>query len=108
MITERDIAVLLALVRYYVLSRVQIQRLCFPTDAAGPRHASPPPGAARSGLSEPHADAGREPEFGRTFRRSTSPHTRAVTSSPSTVTTSGSSSRPRRRRRTITCSTGLP
>ena len=35
MITERDIAVLLALVRYYVLSRAQIQRLCFPTDTAG-------------------------------------------------------------------------
>jgi hypothetical protein len=35
MITERDVAILLALVRYYVLNRMQIQRLCFPTDANG-------------------------------------------------------------------------
>lgn len=35
MITERDIAVLLAVVRYYVLNRVQIQRLCFPADPSG-------------------------------------------------------------------------
>ena len=35
MITERDIAILLALVRYYVLNRMQIQRLCFPTDENG-------------------------------------------------------------------------
>lgn len=35
MITERDIAVLRALVLYYVLSRVQIQRLCFPSDDVG-------------------------------------------------------------------------
>lgn len=35
MITERDCAILLALVRYYVLSRMQIQRLCFPGDESG-------------------------------------------------------------------------
>ena len=35
MLTERDLAVLLALDRYYVLSRPQIQRLCFPTDVTG-------------------------------------------------------------------------
>jgi hypothetical protein len=35
MITERDLSILLALVRYYVLSRAQIQRLCFPTDENG-------------------------------------------------------------------------
>jgi hypothetical protein len=35
MITERDIAVLFALVRYYVLSRQQIQRLVFPSDTQG-------------------------------------------------------------------------
>lgn len=35
MITERDIAVLLAVVRYYVLNRTQIQRLCFPADPTG-------------------------------------------------------------------------
>lgn len=35
MITARDVAVLLALVRYYVLNRAQIQRLCFPDDGNG-------------------------------------------------------------------------
>jgi hypothetical protein len=35
MITERDVAILLALVRYYVLNRMQIQRLCFPADQSG-------------------------------------------------------------------------
>jgi len=35
MITERDIAVLLAVVRYYVLNRQQIQRLVFPNDPHG-------------------------------------------------------------------------
>jgi hypothetical protein len=35
MVTERDIAVLVALARYYVLSRPQLQRLCFPTDNGG-------------------------------------------------------------------------
>lgn len=35
MITERDIAVLLMLARYYVLNRVQIQKLCFPQDSDG-------------------------------------------------------------------------
>ena len=35
MITERDIAVLRAVVHYYVLNRVQIQRLCFPSDCEG-------------------------------------------------------------------------
>jgi hypothetical protein len=35
MVTERDIAILLALVRYYVLSRPQLQRLCFPSDISG-------------------------------------------------------------------------
>jgi hypothetical protein len=35
MITERDIAVLCSLQRYYVLNRPQIQRLCFPHDEAG-------------------------------------------------------------------------
>ncbi len=34
-ITERDIAILLMLVRYYVLNRMQIQRLCFPGDTTG-------------------------------------------------------------------------
>ena len=35
MITERDVAILLALVRYYVLNRMQIQGLCFPADESG-------------------------------------------------------------------------
>jgi len=35
MITERDISILVALVRYYVLNRQQIQRLVFPTDGNG-------------------------------------------------------------------------
>ncbi len=35
MITPRDVDVLRALARYYVLSRAQIQRLCFPTDVDG-------------------------------------------------------------------------
>jgi len=35
MLTDRDLAVLLVLDRYYVLSRPQIQRLCFPTDVTG-------------------------------------------------------------------------
>ena len=35
MITQRDIEVLLALYRYYVLNRPQIQRLCFANDTTG-------------------------------------------------------------------------
>jgi hypothetical protein len=35
MVTERDIEVLKALALYFVLNRVQIQRLCFPDDGAG-------------------------------------------------------------------------
>lgn len=35
MITERDLGVLRAIAHYYVLSRVQLQRLCFPDDASG-------------------------------------------------------------------------
>jgi len=35
MVTERDIAILQAVCRYYVLSRQQIQRLCFATDPNG-------------------------------------------------------------------------
>lgn len=35
MLTDRDIRVLLAVVTYYVLSRPQIQHLCFPTDKTG-------------------------------------------------------------------------
>jgi len=35
MITDRDILILVALVRYYVLNRQQIQRLCFPGDRNG-------------------------------------------------------------------------
>lgn len=35
MITERDIAILIAVVRYYVLNRQQIQRLVFPNDKNG-------------------------------------------------------------------------
>jgi hypothetical protein len=35
MITERDIAILRAVARFYVLSRQQIQRLCFPNDGNG-------------------------------------------------------------------------
>ena len=35
MITERDISILVALVRYYVLNRQQIQHLVFPTDPNG-------------------------------------------------------------------------
>lgn len=35
MITERDIAVLIVLARYYVLNRMQIQRLCFSADPHG-------------------------------------------------------------------------
>jgi hypothetical protein len=35
MLTERDIAILRAVARYYVLSRGHIQRLCFPDDGNG-------------------------------------------------------------------------
>lgn len=35
MITDRDISILLAICRYYILSRPQIQRLCFPADTSG-------------------------------------------------------------------------
>lgn len=35
MITERDFQILLALARYYVLSRAQVQHLVFPTDPEG-------------------------------------------------------------------------
>jgi hypothetical protein len=35
MITDRDLAVLLKLDRYYVCSRPQIQRLCYPSDLTG-------------------------------------------------------------------------
>lgn len=35
MLTDRDIRVLLAVASYYVLSRPQIQHLCFPTDGTG-------------------------------------------------------------------------
>lgn len=35
MITDRDIAILSALAKYYVLSRPQIQRLCFESDVSG-------------------------------------------------------------------------
>jgi hypothetical protein len=35
MLTERDIAILLAVVQYYVLNRQQIQKLCFPEDPNG-------------------------------------------------------------------------
>jgi hypothetical protein len=35
MITDRDIQVLSAIARYYVLNRAQIQRLCFPEDQTG-------------------------------------------------------------------------
>lgn len=35
MITDRDIRVLETVARYYVLNRVQIQRLCFPSDRDG-------------------------------------------------------------------------
>ncbi len=35
MVTERDIAILLALAKYYVLSRPQVQRLCFTSDVSG-------------------------------------------------------------------------
>jgi hypothetical protein len=35
MITDRDLAVLLALDRYYVCSRPQLQRLCYPSDTTG-------------------------------------------------------------------------
>ncbi|MFV0445852.1 MAG: hypothetical protein ACK5Q5_19920, partial [Planctomycetaceae bacterium] len=35
MVTERDLAVLLALDQYYVLSRPLLQQLCFPTDNDG-------------------------------------------------------------------------
>jgi hypothetical protein len=35
MVTERDLAVLLALDQYYVLSRPLLQKLCFPTDTDG-------------------------------------------------------------------------
>lgn len=35
MLTDRDIEVLLAVTRYYVLNRPQIQHLCFPTDGTG-------------------------------------------------------------------------
>lgn len=35
MLTERDVAVLQALVKYYVLNRPQLQQLCFPDDTSG-------------------------------------------------------------------------
>lgn len=35
MITERDLAVLRAVARYFVLNRPQVQRLCFPEDSDG-------------------------------------------------------------------------
>lgn len=35
MITDRDVAVLVALFRYYILSRIQLQVLCFPGDQSG-------------------------------------------------------------------------
>ena len=35
MITDRDLAVLLALDRYYVMCRPQVQRLCYPSDQTG-------------------------------------------------------------------------
>jgi hypothetical protein len=35
MVTDRDIAILSALAKYYVLSRPQIQRLCFESDVSG-------------------------------------------------------------------------
>jgi len=35
MLTERDIAILSAVVRYYILNRQQVQRLCFPHDSNG-------------------------------------------------------------------------
>jgi hypothetical protein len=35
MVTERDIAIILALTKYYVLSRPQVQRLCFESDVSG-------------------------------------------------------------------------
>jgi len=35
MLTDRDFLILLAVVRYYVLNRQQIQRLCFPQDPNG-------------------------------------------------------------------------
>jgi len=35
MLTERDLQILRALARYFVLSRPQIQRLCFPDDESG-------------------------------------------------------------------------
>src|SRR4051812_6175037 len=35
MITDREFAILVAVVRYYVLNRAQIQRLCFPNDTNG-------------------------------------------------------------------------
>ena len=35
MITPRDLSVLQSLARYFVLNRVQIQRLCFPEDTDG-------------------------------------------------------------------------
>jgi hypothetical protein len=35
MVTDRDIAILSALAKYYVLSRPQVQRLCFESDVSG-------------------------------------------------------------------------
>ena len=35
MVTERDLLILRAVARYYVLNREQIQRLVFPDDAHG-------------------------------------------------------------------------
>ena len=35
MLTDRDFAILCAVVRYYVLNRQQIQRICFPQDPNG-------------------------------------------------------------------------
>jgi hypothetical protein len=35
MMTDREFAILFAVVQYYVLNRQQIQRLCFPQDRSG-------------------------------------------------------------------------
>ena len=107
MITARDIAILLALVRYYVLNRVQIQRLCFPGDEDGRITRRRLQSLVDVKLINRTPDAGRE-LGGTAGARSITPRAKAANSSPSTATTSGFSRRPRRRRSRITSSTGSP
>ena len=63
MITDRDILILVALVRYYVLNRQQIQRLVFPTDPQRADHA-PPAANPRGRASHQSAEHALLPSVG--------------------------------------------